>query len=38
MRLVNNMERLKLSVERLLPPHGRSVPVPELYTALGEKS
>ena len=33
--LVQNIERLKLNVERILPLHGRVVPVSELYTAIG---
>lgn len=36
--LVQNMERLKLNVERILPLHGRVVPISELYTAIGRKS
>ena len=35
--LVDNMDRLKLNVERILPLHGRVVPVSELYTAVGRK-
>lgn len=35
--LVDNMDRLKLGVERILPLHGRVVPVAELYTAVGRK-
>ncbi len=35
--LVQNMDRLKLNVERILPLHGRVVPVAELYTAVGRK-
>lgn len=34
--LVNNIERLKLSVDRILPLHGRVVPVSELYAAIGK--
>ena len=34
--LVQNIERLKLSVDRILPLHGRVVPVAELYTAIGK--
>jgi len=30
--LVDNIERLKLSIDRILPLHGRVVPVSELYT------
>ncbi|MBC7469383.1 MAG: MBL fold metallo-hydrolase [Ramlibacter sp.] len=33
--LVRNIERLKLDVDRILPLHGRMVPVAELYTAVG---
>ena len=33
--LVENIERLKLSVERILPLHGRMVPVGELYRVAG---
>ncbi|MGE0800890.1 MAG: MBL fold metallo-hydrolase [Lautropia sp.] len=35
--LVENIERLKLDVDRILPLHGRVVPVTELYTAVGRK-
>jgi glyoxylase-like metal-dependent hydrolase (beta-lactamase superfamily II) len=35
--LVQNMDRLKLVVDRILPLHGRVVPVSELYTAVGRK-
>ena len=35
--LVQNMDRLKLNVERILPLHGRVVPLSELYTAVGRK-
>ena len=35
LNLVDNIERLKLAVERILPLHGRVVPVAELYTAAG---
>ena len=35
--LVQNMERLKLGVEQILPLHGRIVPVTELYVAVGKK-
>ena len=35
--LIDNLERLKLPVERILPLHGRVVPVGELYTAAGVK-
>ncbi len=37
LNLVQNIERLKLSVDRILPLHGRMVPVAELYTAIGRK-
>jgi glyoxylase-like metal-dependent hydrolase (beta-lactamase superfamily II) len=33
--LVQNIERLKLAVERILPLHGRIVPLAELYRAIG---
>lgn len=33
--LVENIERLKLSVDRILPLHGRVVPVGDLYAATG---
>lgn len=35
--LVSNIERMKLNPERILPLHGRMVPVSELYTAVGRK-
>lgn len=35
--LVANIERLQLSVDRILPLHGRVVPVAELLTAVGRK-
>ena len=35
--LVSNIERLKLSVDRILPLHGRVVPLDELYTTVGKK-
>lgn len=35
--LVQNIERMKLNVERILPLHGRIVPVSELYAAIGRK-
>jgi glyoxylase-like metal-dependent hydrolase (beta-lactamase superfamily II) len=35
--LVQNMERLKLGVDQILPLHGRVVPVSELYMAIGRK-
>jgi glyoxylase-like metal-dependent hydrolase (beta-lactamase superfamily II) len=34
--LVENIERLKLAVDRILPLHGRVVPLAELYTAVGK--
>jgi hypothetical protein len=36
--LVQNVERLGLQVDRILPLHGRVVPVAELYTAIGRKN
>ena len=33
--LIDNLERLNLKVDRILPLHGRVVPVTELYTAAG---
>ncbi|MEO8122258.1 MAG: hypothetical protein ABI606_23415, partial [Rhodoferax sp.] len=38
LNLVQNIERLNLQVERILPLHGRMVPVSELWTAVGKKS
>lgn len=35
--LVENIERLKLSVDRILPLHGRVVPLDDLYVAVGKK-
>ncbi len=35
--LVQNIERLKLNVDRILPLHGRMVPLTELYAAVGRK-
>ncbi|MFM9969423.1 MAG: MBL fold metallo-hydrolase [Burkholderiales bacterium] len=35
--LVENIERLKLPVERILPLHGEVVPVAALYAAIGRK-
>jgi len=35
--LVQNIERLNLPVDRILPLHGRVVPVAELYAAVGRK-
>lgn len=37
LNLIDNMERLGLKVDRILPLHGRIVPVTELYTAAGKK-
>ena len=36
LNLVQNMERLKLQVEQILPLHGRMVAVTELYRAVGK--
>ena len=36
--LVQNIERLNLQVDRILPLHGRVVPVSELYAAIGRKN
>ena len=36
LNLIANIERLNLTVERILPLHGRVVPVSELYTAAGK--
>ena len=36
--LLQNMERLNLQVEQILPLHGRMVTVTELYTAVGRKN
>ncbi len=33
--LIDNIERLKLAVDRILPLHGRVVPVGDLYTTAG---
>ena len=33
--LVENIERLKLSIDKILPLHGRVVPVADLYAAVG---
>jgi glyoxylase-like metal-dependent hydrolase (beta-lactamase superfamily II) len=33
--LIENIERLKLSVDRILPLHGRVVPLADLYTTAG---
>jgi len=35
--LIENIERLKLAVDRILPLHGRVASVAELYTAAGAK-
>ena len=37
LNLIDNIERLGLKVERILPLHGRMVPVIELYAAAGKK-
>ena len=37
LHLVQNMDQLKLAVDRILPLHGRMVPVSELYSAVGRK-
>jgi hypothetical protein len=34
---VQNIERLKLGIDQILPLHGRVVPLSELYTAVGRK-
>jgi glyoxylase-like metal-dependent hydrolase (beta-lactamase superfamily II) len=36
--LVQNMERLKLQVDQILPLHGRRVQVGELYAAVGKRN
>ena len=36
--LVDNLARLNLAVDRILPLHGRVVPVGELYTAIGQSA
>ena len=36
--LVQNIERLNLGVDRILPLHGRIVPLSELHAAIGRKS
>jgi glyoxylase-like metal-dependent hydrolase (beta-lactamase superfamily II) len=36
LNLVANIERLKLEVDRILPLHGRVVPLAELYAAVGK--
>ena len=35
--LVDNLAKLNLAVDRILPLHGRVVPVSELYAATGAK-
>lgn len=35
--LVSNIERLQLQVDRILPLHGRVVPLSELHTAVGRR-
>jgi hypothetical protein len=35
---VQNIERLGLQVERILPLHGRMVPMGELLTMVGRRS
>ncbi len=37
MNLVQNIERLGFKVDRILPLHGRVVPMAELYTQIGRK-
>ena len=37
LNLIDNIERLGLKVEQILPLHGRMVPVAELYAAAGKK-
>lgn len=37
LNLVNNIDRLKLNPERILPLHGRMAAVSELYTAVGRR-
>jgi glyoxylase-like metal-dependent hydrolase (beta-lactamase superfamily II) len=37
LNLIDNIERLGLKVDRILPLHGRMVPVTELYAAAGKK-
>ena len=34
--LIDNIERLRLGVDRILPLHGRVVPLAELYAAAGK--
>jgi glyoxylase-like metal-dependent hydrolase (beta-lactamase superfamily II) len=38
LNLIDNIERLGLKVDRILPLHGRMVPVTELYATAGKKS
>ena len=38
LNLVQNIERLNLQVDQILPLHGRMVQVAELYTAVGKKN
>jgi glyoxylase-like metal-dependent hydrolase (beta-lactamase superfamily II) len=35
--LIDNIERLKLQIDRILPLHGRVVPLAELYTTAGRQ-
>jgi hypothetical protein len=35
--LVDNLAKLDLAVDRILPLHGRVVPIAEPYTAAGSK-
>lgn len=35
--LADNIQRLRLDVDRILPLHGRIVPLSELYTAIGRR-
>ncbi len=37
LNLIDNIERLNLSVERILPLHGRVVPLTDLYAAAGRR-
>jgi glyoxylase-like metal-dependent hydrolase (beta-lactamase superfamily II) len=37
LNLIDNIERLGLKVDRILPLHGRMVPVTELYAAAGKR-
>ena len=37
LNLVSNIDRLQLQVERILPLHGRVVPLSELHTAVGRR-